>query len=399
MYRRAFSIYSMLHHSSGSRAVATVLGSTAARSDASIAAAISGVEAALRVAPQLSQLSAGAGLWADLTSLLALLQQEQERANLPAVQAAASGVGGAEQTAAEGQGDVVILHADVLEGMQVNGGKCAKRQGFWSQTVETCTIYIPLCLLCDGNGSSSGNTCKTRVSTSAAAQASGDGTGAGAKAKVEQVVPLPLNFQRGQLEVSLEKAEVRVDYCGEVVLHSVLEYNIAASPRQKAEKGAAAGTSSSAASTWTLESPYTERRIASSGEVIYHKDGPPSHLALHVTKIPSLEWYPGCEWWDRIFVDDEAIDTTLCKVDAGSLRDLPTEAVARAQQEHLRFTAQSKSDQQNELDGLAKMKNDFSVALEKHEQQQRAGLAEQEGRAEMLDAMSVEFPHIFFGTK
>jgi len=420
MYRRASATYSMRRHSSGSRATSTVLGSTAARSEASMTDAIRGVEAALRVVPRggddsgtCTGTGTGTGLRADLEALLTLLLQEQEleaarvvpmeieeKAEGTGTEARGEGGAGAGAGAGEGEGagagDVAILHSDVLDGMQVNGGKCAKRQGFWSQAVDTCTIYIPLCLLCGGNGSGSGSgssssstKCKTRL-------VSAGGEGAGTVGKLEQVVPLPLHFRRDELEVTLDKAEVRVEYRGEVVLHSVLEYNIQPSLKKKSKTSGGAG-----ASTWTLESPYTERHVASGGKVtvLKNKDGPASHLVLHVTKIPSLEWYPGCEWWDRIFVDDEAIDTTFCKVDAGSAADLPTRAVERAQQEHARFISQSPLEQQQELEGIAKMKNDFNAAVERHEAQQRRGLAEQEGRGEMLEAMSAEFPNIFFGTK
>lgn len=44
------------------------------------------------------------------------------------------------------------------------------------------------------------------------------------------------------------------------------------------------------------------------------EDPPSVHLVLYLRKAPSVEWFPGCEWWDRVFADDEPIDTSVCTV-------------------------------------------------------------------------------------
>ena len=52
-----------------------------------------------------------------------------------------------------------------------------------------------------------------------------------------------------------------------------------------------------------------------------------------------------------------------CRVDAGSVGDLPQQAMNRAQREHARFAGQTQKEQQAELAGLAQMKR-FVLAVE-----------------------------------
>ena len=87
------------------------------------------------------------------------------------------------------------------------------------------------------------------------------------------------------------------------MLHSMLEYNISPSGKSRKAKHAGqsstsraaamsgvSGTSTISASTWTLESPYMERRVGGcEGQALRLQDGPPSHLVLHLMKVPSLE--------------------------------------------------------------------------------------------------------------
>lgn len=76
---------------------------------------------------------------------------------------------------------------------------------------------------------------------------------------------------------------------------------------------------------------------------------------LYLTKAKAVEWFPGCEWWDRVFIADECIDTLTCTVNTDCTQ-LPPEARERAEKEHHRFTALSKQEKEKELFQLAKLK-------------------------------------------
>ena len=392
LYRRSYSIYSMLFQTSGQRQSSTQFGSAATRMKTALLTALDGVNLALRIIPQdktAGELGVATGLHKDLLALKqTLLNEGQDPSSsdmpddAPSETRALNTVASL-NTVAERE-CMAVLDTYILEGLQVNGGQCARRQGFWTQTIDTCTVYLPLQLLC--NPESASHPILRNMDTKL-------------KSKQELLVPLPISFQASHLEVVLGKAEVQVSYNGETVLHSVLEYNIYAPSKGKSANTGKGDGLSSSCSTWTLESVYSERRAAASGKVLTGGEDPPSHLVLHLQKIPSLEWYPGCEWWDRVFVDDEAIDTTTCKVDAGSVQLLPTEALQRAAQEHRRFTDQTPERQQVELADLARMKKTVAEAVAQHEQEQERGLRTEPEREEMLNALNTEFPHIFFGTK
>ncbi len=69
----------------------------------------------------------------------------------------------------------------------------------------------------------------------------------------------------------------------------------------------------------------------------------------------------GCEWWDRVFVSDECIDTLTCTVSTDS-DQLPAQARERAQREHDRFSGLTTEQRQAELDHLGKMKQVSGMA-------------------------------------
>lgn len=83
-------------------------------------------------------------------------------------------------------------------------------------------------------------------------------------------------------------------------------------------------------------------------ECIWTLEGP--FVLLYIIKKDSSEIFPGCEWWDRVFVGDEKIETLTCSV--GNMRDLPGHAVANSYRQHARFLSLSKEEQQKELDFL-----------------------------------------------
>jgi hypothetical protein len=68
-------------------------------------------------------------------------------------------------------------------------------------------------------------------------------------------------------------------------------------------------------------------------------------------KDESIEIFPGCEWWDRVFVDDEPIETMTCSIDT-DINQLPSQAREKAQKEYDRFSSLSVEAQQLELSSL-----------------------------------------------
>jgi hypothetical protein len=86
-----------------------------------------------------------------------------------------------------------------------------------------------------------------------------------------------------------------------------------------------------------------------------------SFLILYIIKNDAPEKFPGCEWWDRVFVGDEKIETLTCSV--GNTRDLPVHAVANSHRQHARFLSLSKEEQQKELDFLAASKQVFRLII------------------------------------
>lgn len=90
-------------------------------------------------------------------------------------------------------------------------------------------------------------------------------------------------------------------------------------------------------------------------------------LVLHICKAEPFEHFPGCEWWDRVFQSDDAIDTLTCSISC-DVSQLPEHAQRRAQQEHARMTDLSEGARQKELDFLATAKKSFAAAEERTRQ-------------------------------
>ena len=79
------------------------------------------------------------------------------------------------------------------------------------------------------------------------------------------------------------------------------------------------------------------------------------YLVIVFYKTTPITLFPGCEWWDRVFEEDEKIDTLTCTVGA-STSQLPLHAQVRAEQEHARFQALSAQEQAAELAGIGSYK-------------------------------------------
>jgi hypothetical protein len=132
-----------------------------------------------------------------------------------------------------------------------------------------------------------------------------------------------------------------------------------------------------------------------------HVDSSPTHLALYLWKAPSFEWFPGCEWWDRVFQGDEPIDTLSCSVGT-DVNQLSQQAVEHAEREHVRFSRLSPEEMQRERDGMEKLHRAVTSA----EEASRAEACEEDAaieqvpeRAAMLESLRTEFPHISFSAK
>lgn len=262
-----------------------------------------------------------------------------------------------------------------LEGMMINGGPCLKRQGHWSQTIDSTTVYLPLaCFLCTYDELSECGTTICSINGS-------------------MTIAVRRDVDKAELVVSIGKDEVRVDVCGregrESKSHSLpLEYFV--DPQN---------------STWQLDNLYSlenledgSSKAAQLSKTSHEASLPPSHLVLHLSKVPSVEWFPGCEWWTAVFIGDEAIDTASCSVGTDA-RQLPNKAIQRAEQEHRRFLELGETERREELEAIMRLKRETVDAMEGDERALQAALAQDPDRGEMLGALSAEFPGVFFGSR
>lgn len=121
-------------------------------------------------------------------------------------------------------------------------------------------------------------------------------------------------------------------------------------------------------------------------------------IVLYLSKMKYLDnWSPGCEWWSRVFVDDERIDTLTCSVDTNS-NQLPVEAVIRSYKEHERFQNLSASEQEKELNYLISIKKQFNLS-EKNTREE--AVKEDQAYSEIPERIQInelrnEFPGINF---
>jgi hypothetical protein len=79
------------------------------------------------------------------------------------------------------------------------------------------------------------------------------------------------------------------------------------------------------------------------------------YIAIVFSKTPPTTVFPGCEWWNQVFEEDEKIDTLTCSVGADTSQ-LPQHAQDRAAQEHARFQSLSAREQEEELEGIGRYK-------------------------------------------
>ena len=193
--------------------------------------------------------------------------------------------------------------------MTKNGGPCWLRIGYWSQTIKEARVYLPM---------------KDLIKFSSLCD---DG-----KFPSSLLLASSWKVEFEQMQVSIYIAKPLPSSSKECVFQESLEYNINVKD-----------------SLWMFET--------------YGSSKFNNYLVLYLTKTPSLEWFPGCEWWDRVLVDDEPIETMTCSIDT-DITQLPPQAHEKAQKEYDRFSSLSLEAQQLELSSLSLAKKTFWEASE-----------------------------------
>jgi len=285
--------------------------------------------------------------------------------------------------------------------MTANGGFCLRRRGFWSQSVCNTVVYLRIDdLLSSARRRSAGNNTQfghqdVFNDLSGAGSGSGSAYGSGVAGR----------SSASEWKVAMRVDSVAVHYNGLCVLPpQSFEYNIIVS-----------------SSLWTLESygpTYSNREpkrsvtgsrdsgISAGDHATIATDNfegilPPkhTHLVLYLQKAPSVEWFPGCEWWDRVFVDDEPIDTSTCTVPPSEMSELPHEAMLRADKSHDRFSKLTLAERDAELSYLSKRKKELFDAAFELSKTEEAAFQEEPEREELVNALRTEFPSIFVTSK
>lgn len=129
--------------------------------------------------------------------------------------------------------------------------------------------------------------------------------------------------------------------------------------------------------------------------------GENTYIVLMLLKAKPTEEYPGCEWWDRVFEDDERIDTMTCSI-GSDIAQLPSHAQARAFQQHSIFQSLTPSQQHDQLEAIKSYKKMFMKSETKTRDkalQEDKAIQEVPERAPMLDALRSEFPDIQFSAR
>ena len=103
-----------------------------------------------------------------------------------------------------------------------------------------------------------------------------------------------------------------------------------------------------------------------------------------LSKAPSVEWFPGCEWWSNVCIGDENRYYHLYSEPDTS--ELPVEARLRAQKEHTRFTDQVKKSERG-AEGPSQIRKDVGKAVQSRRRQSKRP-TERSRRGEMLGALS-----------
>jgi tetratricopeptide (TPR) repeat protein len=213
---------------------------------------------------------------------------------------------------------VDIPEADLLS-MTGNGGLCLLGKGFWSQTPHEARVYLSLSEILPLNYLADNETVNAK-----------DVKLEFFKMSVQLFLKSEL-YQELQLEYAITPAQ-----CIWAVESCVSCYDRGGVPTSASKQGYPTKASSSEAKS--------------------------THLVLYLQKAASLEWFPGCEWWDRVFIYDDPIDTLLCSV-GSDVSQLPQKAIERAEKENHRFSQLGVAEQNQELEQLAKKKTDFTKQL------------------------------------
>ena len=70
------------------------------------------------------------------------------------------------------------------------------------------------------------------------------------------------------------------------------------------------------------------------------------YLVIILHKAPPLSIFTGCEWWERVFNEDEKIDIWTCSIGA-DVSQLPQHACDRAYKEHARMQILKEDDRES----------------------------------------------------
>jgi tetratricopeptide (TPR) repeat protein len=261
-----------------------------------------------------------------------------------------------------------------------NGGYCWLRKGVWSQTVEDACVYLPAHALL------SGEMLQQILSGPDSAEEAGN------------------ILSRDSWDVEFKRMAVSISFSG--------------SKDSKPTKGRSRYTVKldlehiikASECSWTIEEISTSNSASELGKdtnkntltgPVADADTSVLCLVLHLTKAPSYEWFPGCEWWDRVCKGDEPLDTTTCSVGA-DVSQLPEEARRRAERESRRFGDLTEEERSEELQRCVSAKRAFAQAESRTRQAagaEDAAVGEVPERAEMLEALRAEFPGIDFTAK
>jgi hypothetical protein len=277
-------------------------------------------------------------------------------------------------------GNIEMVFVDsVQQGLVTNGGYCYRRRGLWSQTVENCIVYLPLMLLYEPLLSQM-DSCQdlaTAYDLYCQRYSRVDNT-TGDKDKFLFIAQEWLTAEQIEVNFCKDQICVGIKTNSTIQLTLELEYRINA-----------------AECTWQL----SDLRPAST--TVSSRSSNNTHIELSLVKTPPVEVFPGCEWFDRICIEDEAIDTQCCAIDVTSLKngELPIHASLRAEKEANRFMSLDDIEKSNEVGQLLRTKHEVMQAMEQAEVERKEGEKEAPGRSEMLAALSAQFPNINFASK
>jgi hypothetical protein len=141
--------------------------------------------------------------------------------------------------------DYVLDQSDISSITQ-NGGKCFLRKGYWSQSVTETRVYFPMSLLIKEHN---------QIYTS----------------KID-------NMKSSKLKCEFSSMSMKILYDDVILFDLFIEYMII-----------------NKSCTWMLET------YGSCSNSSKNESNHPNYLVIYLYKSPSVEWFAGCEWWDRVF--------------------------------------------------------------------------------------------------